>query len=241
MPKLFKFFKFWIKHPRFMDLVKEAWMTQVEGSPLIRVCRKLKLLKGLLKKLNRDDFSDISERVRMKESELVTAQAEALNHPTTSAFEEEIRISKEARVLREAEESFFRQKSREIWLKEGDSNTPYFHNSVKSRQKRNMIRSLINENGQRVTDNDGMAGIAERFYRELLGKCDPEVIPPEVDQIKSILLKKLMPEQSVELCSHVTAEEVKTTLFGFDGEKALGLMAFLPVSSKQHGMLLEER
>ncbi|CAL1403188.1 unnamed protein product [Linum trigynum] len=85
-----------------------------------------------------------------------------------------------------------------------------------------MIRSLINEDGQRVTDTDGMAGIAERFYRELLGKCDPEVAPPEVDKIKSILLKRLLLEQSDELCSPVTAEEVKATLFGFDGEKAPG-------------------
>ncbi|CAL1387815.1 unnamed protein product [Linum trigynum] len=135
-----------------MELVEEAWKSTVEGSPLVCVCKKVKILKGLLKKLNKDVYSDLSERVRLKSAELMEAQAEALKNPSPSTFEVEIRLAREAKELREAEESFFGQKSREVWLKEGDSNTPYFHKSVKSRQKRNMIRSLLDDTGTRVTD-----------------------------------------------------------------------------------------
>ncbi|CAL1413920.1 unnamed protein product [Linum trigynum] len=206
-----------------MDLVKQAWSSQVAGSPLVRVCQKLKILKGLLKKLNREVYSDLSARVKLKAVELLLAQAEALSHPSPITFEAENRLSKEAKELREAEESFFRQKCREVWLKEGDSNTPYFFRSVKIREKRNMIRSLIDEVGHRVTDLEGMTKIAEDFYIKLLGEEDKEVVAPEVDQIGSLLLKKLIPAQGVDLCKPVTAEEVRATMFGFNGDKALGL------------------
>ncbi|CAL1394844.1 unnamed protein product [Linum trigynum] len=190
-----------------MDLVKQAWDSQVAGSPLVRVCQKLKILKGLLKWLNREVFSDLSAKVKLKAYELLLAQAEALSHPSTITFEAENRLSKEARKLREAE---------------GDSNTPYFFRSVKLRQKRNMIRSLIDEAGHRFTDLEGMTKIAEDFYVKLLGEEDKEVVAPEVDQIGSLLLKKLIPDQGVALCKPVTAEEVRVTMFGFNGDKAPG-------------------
>lgn len=36
-------------------------------------------------------------------------------------------------------ESMFRLKSRQLWLKDDDKNTCFFHNSTKERQRRNAI------------------------------------------------------------------------------------------------------
>ena len=41
------------------------------------------------------------------------------------------------------EEVSWRQKSREIWLKEGDRNTGFFHRMTNSHRRRNSISSII--------------------------------------------------------------------------------------------------
>ncbi|CAL1413669.1 unnamed protein product [Linum trigynum] len=147
MKSLPKPFKFWLRHPRFDELLEEAWRSRVTGHPLIRVCKKLKNLKNLLRKLNKEEYSDIRERVKEKEASLHLMQQEALTDPTEGNFEEERRLSQEYKALLDAEESFLRHKSRESWLKTGDMNSEYFYRSVKSKQKRNTIRMLKNEQG----------------------------------------------------------------------------------------------
>lgn len=50
------------------------------------------------------------------------------------------------KVSRE-EETYWKQRSKEVWLKDGDQNTRFFHGSVKTRRMRNTISSLKDTNG----------------------------------------------------------------------------------------------
>jgi hypothetical protein len=53
-----------------MNLILENWHANVYGSPMFVLCKGLKLLKGLLKQLNKLHFSHISEMVAKAESTL---------------------------------------------------------------------------------------------------------------------------------------------------------------------------
>nr|TKS16686.1 hypothetical protein D5086_0000020940 [Populus alba] len=66
----FKFFNMWAAHDQFMGVVSSCWSSSIYGTPMYILCRKLKLLKGPLKELNRLHFSHISERVSRLESQL---------------------------------------------------------------------------------------------------------------------------------------------------------------------------
>lgn len=55
---------------------------------------------------------------------------------------EERVIVNQYRMLLKQEEELYKQKLRVNWIKFGDSNTKYFHNSMKVRNARNKIVSL---------------------------------------------------------------------------------------------------
>ncbi|XP_039031366.1 uncharacterized protein LOC120166048 [Hibiscus syriacus] len=63
-PKPFKFFNFWSKHPNFLEHVLHSWQKPSQGNPMQKLFLKLKRLKPCLQKLNKDNYSDISTRVR---------------------------------------------------------------------------------------------------------------------------------------------------------------------------------
>ncbi|XP_044503438.1 uncharacterized protein LOC123224023 [Mangifera indica] len=59
----FKFYNMWAKYESFLSIVREAWKEDFGGSPMFNLVNKLKRLKGELRKLNRDGFWKISDKV----------------------------------------------------------------------------------------------------------------------------------------------------------------------------------
>lgn len=48
------------------------------------------------------------------------------------------------------QETFWRQRSETLWLREGDQNTKFFHAAAKNRRAINKINTLQNKDGQTV-------------------------------------------------------------------------------------------
>lgn len=65
------------------------------------------------------------------------------------------------------EERYWRQRSREQWLREGDKNTTYFHNFVKGRKIRNNILMLKNDLGIEHFSEGAKGQIAIYFFKDL--------------------------------------------------------------------------
>ena len=114
--------------PAFADLVREAWQTEVHGSPLYIVVCKLKLIKAKLKVFNKAYFSNIATRVSTARQVLFDIQNQLEESPSCPNLWHLERATIQDLVnLSKAEESIFRQKSRIQWLAEGDQNTGFFH------------------------------------------------------------------------------------------------------------------
>jgi hypothetical protein len=54
-----------------------------------------------------------------------------------------------------------------VWLKHGDRNTRYFHQFASHRRKSNRISTLVWENGEVVTQEDGILSLVTSYYRSL--------------------------------------------------------------------------
>jgi len=49
----FKFLNMWVAHPNFTELITNNWETEVPGSRMCILCKRLKFLKKHLRELNK--------------------------------------------------------------------------------------------------------------------------------------------------------------------------------------------
>ena len=126
------------------------------GSFSFVLAEKLKALKAILKTWNREVFG----RVEVKKSEAlsrVTYWDEKENDFLLFVEETEARnlAREDYKYWSLLEEVSWRQKSRELWLKEGDKNTSFFHRMANSHRRRNCIKK-VRVNGNWVEDEDSI-------------------------------------------------------------------------------------
>ncbi|KAL3734421.1 hypothetical protein ACJRO7_023728 [Eucalyptus globulus] len=185
------------------------------------LCCKLRALKRRLKLLNRESYYDISVRTDDARRLLLEAQNAIQLDPHNQALAE---IEKDRLQLfsdlRLQEESFFRQKSRVRWLREGDLNTKFFHHSVKRSQLQNRIIS-ISDGHNLITDPAEVQQIFVRHFRNLLSAAVPSS-NPFVEEIRAKLACTLDENQILAISQPFTDDEIRATLFSLASGKAPG-------------------
>ena len=140
----------------------------VRGSSSYRLAVKLKELKQNLKIWNREVFGNLK---RNKVEALQQVELWDLVERERSLIDEELIRKKEAKEgyakWVSLEETHWRQLSREIWLKEGDRNTGYFHRMANAHRRVNFLNK-IKINGVRLSkEQEVREGIANA-YQQLL-------------------------------------------------------------------------
>nr|POF04732.1 hypothetical protein CFP56_76851 [Quercus suber] len=102
---------------------------------MFQLCSKLKKQKVVLKKLNKEEFSNLPDRVkRAKESMEAAQEFVQLNPMNGEGIRAEVMAVHEYALLRRSEESFYKKKSRVQWLSLGDQNTRFFFKAMGSCQ-----------------------------------------------------------------------------------------------------------
>ncbi|WOL14688.1 hypothetical protein Cni_G23469 [Canna indica] len=144
--KVFKFDKRWLTNLAISSIVFEAWDFKVNDSPQFRVQQKLNnVCNSILAWLKRNNQNSPS-RVAPLQRQLLTLSRQ---HDNNSI---EARKATETALLKaiQEEETFWRQKSRIKWLKEGDKNLAFFHATTKIRRSYNTIHRMQNEDDNLV-------------------------------------------------------------------------------------------
>lgn len=65
----FKFNNAIVDHPNFSRIVADGWKQNIHGCSIFKVCKKLKALKAPLKNVFKQEFSNISNWVKLAEAE----------------------------------------------------------------------------------------------------------------------------------------------------------------------------
>ncbi|KAK6803376.1 hypothetical protein RDI58_001160 [Solanum bulbocastanum] len=164
----FKFENWWIKVEGFTELIQVWWNEfLVEGCPDYRLNIKLKMLKEKLNDWSKANFGMIANKKNSLLEEL--AEIDELQG-TRDLTEDEMMVRAtivvELEELAKNEESRWRQKSRVLWLKQGDNNTRFFQRMATSHWRNNTIDRLIDK-GEIVEDTIEIRNIMIEFYRKL--------------------------------------------------------------------------
>jgi hypothetical protein len=131
------------------------------------LAQKLKALKSDLKKWNEEVFGNVGKRKK----EMVEGLCELDLIAEERSLTEDEKLKKED-FSRELERSIFleevswRQKSRALWLREGDNNTKFFHRLANSHRRNNLVESLV-VNGNMTADLVVIKEHIVNFYKQL--------------------------------------------------------------------------
>ncbi|CAL9217923.1 unnamed protein product, partial [Arabidopsis halleri] len=221
--KTFRYFSFISTHPTFLSAMSAAWDSQIlVGSAMFSLGEHLKAAKKCCKELNRQGFGNIQDRTRQALITLEEVQTELLSAPSDSLFRAEYVARKKWTFFAAALESFYRQKSRIKWLKEGDANTRFFHKMVLAHQVKNLISYLIGENNEKVEDVAQIKEMVVAYYSHLLGTPSNSTEPFSVEKIQSLQPFRCGSDLAAKLIEIPSEEEITSTLFAMPRNKAPG-------------------
>ncbi|RVW77035.1 Guanine nucleotide exchange factor SPIKE 1 [Vitis vinifera] len=151
--------------------------------------------------LGRVSFWDDQERQRTLNEQELEARKEAKEEFKKWAIMEEIS---------------WRQKSRQIWLKEGDKNTGFFHKMANSNSRRNCLKK-IKVRGVWLSDEQDIQRGVVRAYQDLLS--DPGGWHPSMSSLEFDSIGR---EEAARLEEMFSVEEVYLALSELNGDKAPG-------------------
>ncbi|GKV19246.1 hypothetical protein SLEP1_g29532 [Rubroshorea leprosula] len=166
-----------------LAFVKKKWTSfDVRGWGGFRLKEKLKFLKKELKVWNKEVFGIIETQIEAAKEEI-----KKVDEKNDVGTLEETDIAKRIASFQElmewtnARNNLLFQKARQQWLKEGDSNSKYFHNCVVRRRKQNELVGLLH-NGVWVDRVEEVKSIVKDFFSNKFTK--EEWCMPLLEEIK---------------------------------------------------------
>jgi len=162
-------------------------------------------------------FGNVGANKKKLENDLCELDLIAEERPLS--VEEYLKREESSRNLEQhvfLEEVSWRQKSRALWLKEGDSNTKFFHRLANSHRRHNMIEALVVD-GQLTEDRTVIKDHIVEFYAKLYS--EQYQWRPKVDDLS---FSSIDEEDRLWLEREFEEDEIWAVIQNFKGDKAPG-------------------
>ncbi|KAE8770008.1 retrotransposon protein [Hordeum vulgare] len=202
----------WERDPKLPDIISKAWARSRPGGDLGNVSASLKTVMADLRTWSKENFGQMEKQVATLQKELENLQ---LNDADRVLIRQKMQQLDE---LLYREEMMWLQRSRIVWLKEGDRNTKYFHRQAVWRVRRNNIRRLQKEDGSWCNSPSEMERMAASYFKEVYTK-DPTLDPVAV---LDVLEPKVSADTNEHLLVPYSDTEISDALFQIRPLKAPG-------------------
>ncbi|KAL4307123.1 uncharacterized protein LOC107605009 [Arachis ipaensis] len=210
--KPFRYEAMWSMHPGHKEFIKQAWES---NQPLTTA------LNGTTRHLikwNKDVFGHVGRQKRRLINRIEGIQRASSYGKNPFLEKLEAKLNEELEDILDKEEVLWMQKSRDLWVVDGDRNTRYYHTRTVIRRRRNKILKLKDQQGDWIEKDEDLKRHAIDFFKCLYeeenetggGLVTQSQYPPLEPSIKEQIYKK--PEKN----------EVKYAIFNIGSLKAPG-------------------
>ncbi|RVW35575.1 Transposon TX1 uncharacterized 149 kDa protein [Vitis vinifera] len=217
-PTPFRFENMWLKVDDFNGLLRGWWQgIEVRGRASFRLAYKMKVLKHNIKVWNREVFGRLEVNKNSALQHLEYWDGVECERSLSIAETEQKKEAKDAFykwVL--MEEVHWRQMSRELWLKEGDRNTGYFHRMTNAHRRNNSLDRIM-INGELLTEDQEVRDEIVNAFQKLLSEE-----PRWRADIEGLQLNQLNSREAEDLEMPFFEEEIHFALMEMRGDKAPG-------------------
>ncbi|XP_074315259.1 uncharacterized protein LOC141651445 [Silene latifolia] len=165
--KLFRFEQIWVGESGCEEAIRRSW--DVGDGDLFSAndsCARE------LKKWKRVSIGKILRDISVKRKKL-----KRLNEGPRDAHSVKERkklVAEIANLLRQ-EEIFWKQRSRNMWLKEGDQNTKFFHRKASQRRERNHIANIVDGEGRVWVGREDVSRVAVNYFAGIFSSGQPPI------------------------------------------------------------------
>ncbi|XP_025628190.1 uncharacterized protein [Arachis hypogaea] len=209
----FKYQKRWCGEEDVKRIVSEVWRMEVVGSAMFSLAQKLKVCRYRLVQ-----WQQTHKANSRKEIEDLQAKLEELRVAGINGGEKVTSLEEKLELAYLKEESYWREKSRIKWLKEGDQNTRFFYQKFQSRMRRNIIWRLVGRDNEIASKPEDIAKVAEDYFCDIFtSSCSADPNPYLED-----LEPKVTASMNRRLQRPVTMDEVKRATFSVHAQSAPG-------------------
>lgn len=195
----------------FEEVVKQSW-GGVNGDKSTIMERIIRCKQRITRWKKRTDMNSRDKITRLK---ALLEKEVSKTCPSNRVMQ---RLKHELAFAYREEETYWRQKCREEWLREGDRNTKFFQNCVKGKCMQNRILMLLDDLGREHFSEGSKGNIAVDFFRELFRSSDPF----DLETLFIRFRGRVTDEMNVRLTSPVLEEEIKMAAFSVKGTSAPG-------------------
>lgn len=154
--KRFKFENAWLRDPMSKNIVKESWERHKGHAWNV----KIKECSIMLAVWGNEINGSFGKRIARSKKIIRTLKGRRDAYSVN-------RYKKENKNLTEIltqQEVFWKQHSKQLWLKEGDQNNKFFHAAAETRRRTNLIKNLVNDEGIEVDWESGMQDTMINYF-----------------------------------------------------------------------------
>ncbi|XP_075663011.1 uncharacterized protein LOC142632511 [Castanea sativa] len=196
----------WLSDGGCSQTVKDAWGHPSTKASMALVAGKLKNCGEKLLSWSRQSFGNIKKAIELKSKRLNKAELEAAKGKGEANLIGNLKA--ELNDLLDKESQMWRQRSRALFLKEGDRNTRYFHSKASKRFCRNRMLGLRNESNVWCTDDSQIKEISIQYYQTLFATSHPT----EFDAILETVFPSVTQEMNAQLLRPFTREKIEIAI-----------------------------
>ncbi|CAA7061572.1 unnamed protein product [Microthlaspi erraticum] len=190
-------------------LVEKAW----KASPSNDVEQRISSCRKAIIVWHRQNHRNSQQKIERKREELETAMTSSESNDSLID-----QINKELKEAYQAEEEYWRQRSRQMWLSLGDKNSGYFHAATKGRRARNNISAIEDKEGNPVYEEAKISEVITKYFTEMFTSQPGS----REETVKQSISPKITDEVNAKLIKMPTPEEINAAIFSIHPDKAPG-------------------